>query len=40
MEADDTKFIPKLIKHYRDGQLPIDKMIKFYKVCYPAIRLQ
>ena len=27
-----SKFIPTLIKHYREGHLPIDKLVKFYKV--------
>ena len=30
--ADTFQFIPKLIKYYREGQLPIDKIVKFYKV--------
>lgn len=24
------EFIPQLIKHYREGKLPVDKMVKFY----------
>jgi aryl-alcohol dehydrogenase len=24
-------FIPELVKYYREGKLPIDKLIKFYK---------
>jgi hypothetical protein len=33
----NVQFIPKLIKHYRDGQLPINKIIKFYQVCHRCL---
>lgn len=27
-----SQFIPKLIQYYREGKMPIDKMVKYYKV--------
>ena len=30
-QADNLKFIPKLLKYYNDGQFPIDRLCKKYK---------
>jgi aryl-alcohol dehydrogenase len=27
---DPRSFIPRLIKHYRAGQLPLEKLVRFY----------
>ncbi|KAM3421152.1 hypothetical protein BST61_g1564 [Cercospora zeina] len=30
-ESVPGEFIPQLIKHYREGKLPVDKMVKYYR---------
>ncbi|KAJ0423364.1 chaperonin 10-like protein [Aspergillus carlsbadensis] len=35
-DAMPSEYIPKMIQWYREGKLPIDKLIKFYEVCLSA----